>query len=240
MRVAATFMTMFASSPSVPVHPPVSGAGGVGRRPLSVVEDGQRGGGHDVHSCSDTRSSATTASAPRIGRGPFDPRRVQPDPYAFFTVLREILNRRAMAEIAKPPPYEADGSLPSPPRLAPPDLQEVVKVQPEPSGQLSARADTDDAQTAGQIGDSLGVWNASSFDRAAKNSVAADLAVICDDAPWPRSIQVYQQDIRDDARRYPIAGALWRATSGPVRSGQPSRSNHSSRSPATGRRTYSS
>jgi pimeloyl-ACP methyl ester carboxylesterase len=66
----------------------------------------------------------------------------------------------------------------------------------------------DDARTAGQIGDSLGMWNVSGFDRAAENSAAADLAVICDDAAWPRSIQVYQRDVRRDARRYPIAGAL--------------------------------
>jgi hypothetical protein len=41
-----------------------------------------------------------------------------------------------------PPPAAADGSLPSPPRSAPPDLQKAVKIQPEQPDQLSPGADT--------------------------------------------------------------------------------------------------
>jgi pimeloyl-ACP methyl ester carboxylesterase len=76
------------------------------------------------------------------------------------------------------------------------------------TAQLWKAVRTDDIATAEQIGNSLGLWNPAAFDRAAENSVAADLAVICDDAAWPRSVEVYERDVRNDARRYPIAGAL--------------------------------
>jgi len=41
---------------------------------------------------------------------------------------------------------------------------------------------------------------------ATENSVASQLAVVCDDAAWPRSIARCQHDVRHDRRRYPIAG----------------------------------
>jgi len=62
--------------------------------------------------------------------------------------------------------------------------------------------------TVGALGDQFGLWDAAGFDAAAENSVAADLAVICDDASWPRSVPRYEHDVRHDSRRYPIAGAL--------------------------------
>jgi hypothetical protein len=60
----------------------------------------------------------------------------------FFIVLRAIPNRGAMVWIAMPS-APANGSLPSPPRLAPPDLQKMVKIHPElPGVSFSPRADT--------------------------------------------------------------------------------------------------
>jgi pimeloyl-ACP methyl ester carboxylesterase len=65
-----------------------------------------------------------------------------------------------------------------------------------------------DARTVAGLGDQIGLWNAAAFNAAKENSVAADLAVVCDDASWPRSVRTYQRDVRHDSRSYPIAGAL--------------------------------
>lgn len=43
-------------------------------------------------------------------------------------------------------------------------------------------------------------------DPVTENSVSSQIAVVCDDAAWPRSIARYERDVRHDRRRYPIAG----------------------------------
>ncbi len=77
-----------------------------------------------------------------------------------------------------------------------------------PTAQLWRAVQEGDARTAGALGDLFGLWDAAGFDAATENTVAANLAVICDDASWPRSVSRYEHDVRHDSRRYPIAGAL--------------------------------
>lgn len=40
------------------------------------------------------------------------------------------------------------------------------------------------------------------------NAIAGLLAVLCDDAEWPRSLRTYQRDVRIDGRLFPVAGAM--------------------------------
>lgn len=87
----------------------------------------------------------------RTCRRPLRPRRAVTR-QGFFTVSRDIRNRRAMAWIAIHPTAAAAGCPPSPPRSAPADASGGGPIGPEPRGQFSGGADS----SAG-----LGKWRAS-------------------------------------------------------------------------------
>jgi pimeloyl-ACP methyl ester carboxylesterase len=40
------------------------------------------------------------------------------------------------------------------------------------------------------------------------NNTAAGLAIVCEDAPWPRSVETYRQELRLDSKLFPIFGPV--------------------------------
>ena len=60
------------------------------------------------------------------------------------------------------------------------------------------------AAAAGTTAGQLGLWPQA----ADENDVAAKLGFVCDDAAWPRSLATYRHDVRTEARRFPLVGAM--------------------------------
>jgi pimeloyl-ACP methyl ester carboxylesterase len=61
---------------------------------------------------------------------------------------------------------------------------------------------------SGSAAAATGLLPSRTIDAFEENQVAAGIAVVCDDASWPRSVAVYERNVRHDASRYPIAGAM--------------------------------